>query len=100
MSDVIDLLERMGQDAQWSLASPDDIQLALADAKLEPELQVAIATGDQQSLETLLGLSPLCGMLVPGKEDEKEDEDTEELPPGDDDEKPENSLSHQQASAS
>jgi len=98
MSDVIDVLERMGQDAQWSHASRDDIQSALAEATGDPELKAAIASGDQKRLELLMGLAPLCGMLMPGKEDE--DEDTEEVPPGDDEDKPEHSLSHQQASAS
>lgn len=94
MSDVIDLLERMGQDAQWSHASQGDIQSALAETDLHPELRAAIAFGDQKTLELLIGLSPLCGMFMPGKEDEKEDEENEELPPGDNEETPEHPLSY------
>ncbi len=93
MSDVIGLLERIGQDARWSQALPDDIQLALADADLDAELHSAIVLGNDGALLSLLGLFPICGMLVPGKEDEKEDEDTEETPPDNDDDKPEQSLS-------
>ena len=50
MSDVIDLLERMGQDAQWSHVSQDDIELALAlaNAKVDPDLQFAILGNEEQ----------------------------------------------------
>ena len=99
MSDVIGLLERMGQDAHWSQVSPENTQLALSETALDPEVQLAIASGNQKALEILLGLSPLCGMLEPGKEDEQEDQDPEESPPGDDEEMPERSLLTQQGSA-
>jgi hypothetical protein len=99
MSDVIDVLEKMGQDARWTRASQEDIQSALTEAEITPELRAAIAEGDQSSLRALLDLVPLCGMYVPGKEDEEEDEDTEEAPPAEDDEKPEHSLSQVQIPA-
>lgn len=99
MLDVIDLLERMGQDAQWSHASQDDIESALAKVVSDPAVRDAILSGDQHRTVALLDMLPLCGMLFPGKEDEEEDEDSEELPAGDDEEKPEHSLSHQQVPA-
>jgi hypothetical protein len=99
MSDVIDVLERLGQDAQWSQASQEDIRSVLAESSLDPDVRKAVASGDQKRLEMLLGLVPLCGMMVPGREDEKEDEDTEESPPGEEEEKPEHSISDLQVSA-
>lgn len=80
MSDVIDLLERMGQDAQWSQASPEAIDLALTHGEIDPEFQSAILANDQRALEMLMGLSPLCAMLDPGKEEEEEEQDPEEIP--------------------
>lgn len=74
MLDVIDLLEVMGTDAQWSGASRDTIKIALAKSGVAPELQAAISAEDQNKLRTLLGVSPLCAMLNPGREDEEDDE--------------------------
>lgn len=79
MSDVIDFLEGMGRDARLSDASPSDLELALDKSGIDPELQKAILAKDQPKLEALLQLSPQCGMLFPGKEDEQE-EDGEETP--------------------
>ena len=74
MSNVIDFLERMGQDAQLRQASQREIELALADAQIDPEIQVAILAKDQSVLERLLGHVNVCCMLAPAKEDEKEEE--------------------------
>jgi hypothetical protein len=81
MSDVIDFLEKMGQDAQLRHGSPDEVELALASAEVAPELQSAILAKDQTQLETLLGQAPVCVMFFPGKEDEEEDDEGEETPP-------------------
>ena len=84
MSDVIDFLERVGQDAQWRNASQDEMELALAHAQIDPELQAAILAKDQQKLGVLLGQVNVCCMEEPWKNDE--DEDTEETPSQDDEE--------------
>jgi len=86
MSDVIDVLERIGQDAQWCQASQGDLLLALAAAEIAPELQAAIVAGDSVSLQALLGISPLCAMFTPAEDDEafdegQQDEGNEQLPP-------------------
>ena len=101
MTDVIDFLERMGEDAQLRYASPEEVEQALVNAEISPELQAAILARDQIQLETLLGKEPLCAMLFPGKEDEQEDEDTEETPSPDDghEEQIGRSLSDNQVSA-
>lgn len=80
MSDVIDFLERMGQDAQWRHASQDEVELALTGAEVAPELQAAILAKDLAQLEMLLGQAPLCGCYLPGKEEEEEGDEDEETP--------------------
>ncbi len=80
MTDVIDFLERMGQDAQWRHASQDEVELALTSAEIAPELQAAILARDQAHLETLLGQAPVCGCFFPGKEEEEEGDEDEEAP--------------------
>lgn len=82
MSDVIDFLERAGQDALLRRASYVEVELALANAQIEPELRSAILERDPSRLEALLGRGSLLCMQFPGKEDEEEGEgdETEETP--------------------
>jgi hypothetical protein len=86
MLNVIDFLERAGQDARLRHASQVDVGLALANTQLEPELRSAILARDRSQLEALLECAPLLCMQFPGKEDEEEGEadDTEESPPQED----------------
>jgi hypothetical protein len=84
MSNVIDFLERLGQDARLRQGLQDEVALAIAHAQIDPELRVAILAKDQQRIEALLGQGPLCCMLVPGKEGEEEEEEGEEIPSRDD----------------
>ncbi|MES2313318.1 MAG: hypothetical protein V4566_13585 [Pseudomonadota bacterium] len=79
MSDVIDFLEKMGQDAKLRHGSRDEVELALASAEIAPELQAAIIAKDQVHLETLLGQAPVCVMYFPGEEEQ--DDESEETPP-------------------
>lgn len=80
MSDVIDFFEKMGQDANWSNAPEETIEQALLDGGIDMVLQSAILANDQSKLELLMGLSPFCAMLDPGKEEEEEEQDPEESP--------------------
>jgi hypothetical protein len=98
MTDVIDFLERMGQDAQLRYGSQDEVELALASAQIAPELQTAILAEDQEHLEALLGQDVFCAMLFPG--DEQEEDDTEETPSREEDgeEKVGSSVSRNQVS--
>jgi hypothetical protein len=89
MSDVIDFLEKMGQDAQLRHGSQDEVELALASAEIAPELQAAIIARDQAHLETLLGQAPLCAVYLPGTEEEEQDDEAEETPSREPDEAPE-----------
>jgi len=81
MSNIIDLLERMGQDARLRHASQDEVELALAGAQIDPELQAAILGKDHQWLELLLGASNVCcSQEAEEDEDDDKDDDSEESP--------------------
>jgi hypothetical protein len=74
MFDVIDFLERMGQDAQLRHASQDEVELALTSAEIDPELRVAILARDEPGLQALLGQAPFCCLIHPAKPGEEQEE--------------------------
>lgn len=79
MLNVIDFLERVGQDAKLRRgASQVDIELALADTLIETGIRSAILAGDQAKLTALLDGKILFSVQFPGKEDEEEDEGDEQ----------------------
>lgn len=66
MSNIIDFLERMGQDAKLRNASDAEIDKALAKAQIAPAVRAAIFNEDQQELEKLLGATTnVCCMIQP-----------------------------------
>ena len=69
MSDVIDFLEKMGQDAALRYAP---LEGALAQAQLSPEVRAALASGDQHALKTLLGSGNVCCMVFAPLEEQEE----------------------------
>jgi len=99
MTDVIDFLEKMGQDAQWRYASQGEVEQAFTRAEIAPVLQTAILAKDQAQLEKLLGLVPLCAPYFPGNEDEEEGDEKEETPSREPDENPEQSRRQAEISA-
>lgn len=66
MSNVIDFLEMIGQDARLRHASRDEIKLALAGMQVDSDLQAAILDKDQPQLEALIGAGNVCCMQFPG----------------------------------
>lgn len=75
MSDVIDFLERVGEDAQLKHAAHVDLELAMTDARIASELRSAVLAQASSRLEALLGCEPLLCMQFPGNEDEEESEE-------------------------
>jgi hypothetical protein len=77
MSNVIDFLEKWGQDSQLRLATSAELEQALLSAGIEPAARAAILSADRCTLESLLGARSrlVCAVMAP-----EEDED-EELPP-------------------
>jgi hypothetical protein len=79
VSNVIDFLERFGQDAALRDAGEDAVAEALRTAGLEPALQAAILDKDQRKLEALLGADTnVCCMINAPDEEEEEEEEGEE----------------------
>ena len=70
MTDVIDFLERLGQDATLRRAS---LESALKGAGLSTELHAALANRDQRSLEALLGAGNVCCLVNAPMEEEQKD---------------------------
>ena len=85
MLNVIDFLERFGQDAGLRYASGDVVAEALQQAGIEPALQAAILAKDQRTLQALLGSDTNVCCLI-HKDDEEEEEETDEDEEDDEDE--------------
>jgi hypothetical protein len=74
MSDIIDLLERIGQDSALRYASRPVLDKVVSEAQLSPESRMALTSGDRQLLESLLGASAnVCCMVEAPLTEEDED---------------------------
>jgi len=82
---VIDFLERFGQDAGLRYASGDVVAEALQQAGIEPALRAAILAKDQRALQALLGSDTNVCCLI-HKDDEEEEEESDEDEEDDEDE--------------
>jgi hypothetical protein len=80
MSNVIDFLEKWGQDSRLRDATSAELEQALLRAGIEPAGRAAILGADRCVLESLLGARSrvVCAILAPEEEEEEEDEDGEE----------------------
>ena len=90
MLNVIDFLERMGQDADLRHASREMLEEALRNSGIEPALRAALLGEDRQALEALLGTKSTVCCIV-WKEDEEEEEETE---PEEEDEEEKDGKNH------
>ena len=73
MSDVIDFIERLGQDSALRYASHQVVDRVSSEAQVSPEMRMALASRDQRLLESLLGVATnvCCLVHAPvGEEDE------------------------------
>jgi hypothetical protein len=85
VSNVIDFLERFGQDAQLRHATGDLLEEAIRNAGLDPELKAAILGKDSRALEKLIGVVPnVCCAVFKEDEEEEEEEDEDDEEEGDD----------------
>jgi hypothetical protein len=69
MSDVIDFLEKLGQDSALRHASLDSV---LAQARVSPEVRAALASRDAGALAELLGGNVCCMIFAPLEEGQEE----------------------------
>jgi hypothetical protein len=95
MSNLIDVIEKWGRDAQWRHATDETREAALMEAGLEPDVRTAMLGADQGVLESLLGATHnICCMVnhpeeeqeEPQEEEEEEHEDEEESEDDEDEE--------------
>jgi hypothetical protein len=77
MSNVIEFLAKLGQDARLRDASPEELAHALVQARIDAPLSSAILAGDASQLQDLLGLRPMFYVQMPAEEEEEDDEGEE-----------------------
>lgn len=77
MSNVIQLLERLGEEANLSDHTLENLKQQMQDLELSEVTQKAILEGDAEALEKLLNLSPIiCQIIIKDDDDEQEDDDS------------------------
>jgi hypothetical protein len=70
MSDVIDFLEKWGQDAQLRHATSTELVQALAGAQIDPFVRKALVAADRRHLEFLVGAQQnVCLIFIPDEEE-------------------------------
>jgi hypothetical protein len=80
MSNVVEFLERIGQDSSLRDVARVDLKQALNDAEIDPAVQTAIINGDGKRLEELLSAkSNVCAIVFTTQEDD-DDNSRQELP--------------------
>lgn len=67
MSNVIEFLETIGQNASLRYASAGEMQHMLADSQMDQDVREAMLAKDQQRLSELLRAQNTCCMLMPGR---------------------------------
>ena len=86
MSEIIQVLQQIGQSARLQSASKEELQAFILATSIPEEIKSALLTGAHSTLNVLLGGSStvICGLLTP---DEDEGEDKDKTPPNDDEKK-------------
>lgn len=97
MTNVIDFLENLGQDARLRYATSEELEQALSGMQIDPAVRAALLGEDQRQLEALLGAATnvCCMVHAPDDDDDEDEEDDED--DGDDDKKDEELTSRQTA---
>jgi hypothetical protein len=71
VSNVVDFLQRAGEDSQLRYASCGGLEQALEQTNIEPALREALLMGDATRLATLLGSRlDMCGFVFAPQEEE------------------------------
>jgi len=76
MSDLIELLERLGQDARLRHAAPADFERHLRDLGFDLAERTALIARDGRSLESLLGIDGEVCCLIYMPRDIPDEEET------------------------
>jgi len=72
MTDVIDFLERLGQDATLRRVPLESALREVGGTGLSAEVRAALVARDQRALESVLGTSNVCCMVNAPVEEEQE----------------------------
>ena len=78
MSNVVDLLERMGQSSRLQSLTGEQLAQELAQAGVEPAVQAAIVQQRPRQLEELIGASQNVCCMVHAPQDEEPEEPQDE----------------------
>jgi hypothetical protein len=71
MSNVIRLIEKLGQDSALRNANSGELEQTLLDAHVDPAIRAAILACDQAQLEKLLGANTnVCCVVAPARDDD------------------------------
>jgi hypothetical protein len=74
MPNVIELLEKMGQDSQLRHATHSQLTRTFDEAGIAPNVREAALSGDRARLEQLVGAThTVCCIVFRSDEDEEED---------------------------
>ena len=86
MSEIIQVLQQIGQSARLQSASKVELQAFILATSIPEEIKNALLTGAHSTLNVLLGGSAtmICGLVTP---DQDEGEDKDKAPPNDDEKK-------------
>jgi hypothetical protein len=74
VSNVVDLLERIGRSSRWQALSVEQLARELTQAGIEPAVQAAIVQQRAGQLEQLIGASRNVCCLVHAPQDEEPDD--------------------------
>lgn len=79
MSNVVDLLERMGRSSRLQSLSAEQLAQELTQAGIEPAVQAAILAQRPRQLEELIGASKnVCCMVHAPQDEEPEEQQPED----------------------
>lgn len=82
MTDVVDLLERMGETGCFDSIAAERIAQELECLGGDDSVRVAVQTGDVNALRSVLGLRPMTSLVMPAEEEDDEGEEEKEgVPP-------------------
>lgn len=72
MVDIIDFLERMGQDGSLRHAPKAILERAMRDAQIDPEARAALLSGARAGIEAVIGSGGSVCCLIHAPEDEEQ----------------------------
>jgi hypothetical protein len=79
VSNVVDFLQRAGEDSQLRYAGCGGLEQALAQTNIAAPLREALLKGDSTRLAALLGSRmDMCGVIYAPQDEEPEDDSSEE----------------------